>query len=544
MSFDGIVTKCIIDELNKNISGAKINKVFEPSKNDIVLGLYCNGKNYALNICVNPSNCRLHLTTYSKSNPQVAPNFCMLLRKHIIGSKIVKIESTDLERTIVFVLETYNELNDKINKKLIVEIMGHSSNVILLNENNNIIDCLRHFEKPRELMPARPYEFVNSYKHSFFETNLDEFLKLVHYNEDLSKQLSDLFIGISISFVNNICNYLNIDLISFTKNNLIDLYNHIYKIINNPNNCSCYSNDKDYYINYATSKENLQVNFFIDDFYHDKEEKEKFINLRNDILKIVLSELKKYTKRLENINSKLDECKNMNKYKLYGELITANLYKITGNPSNVNVLNYYTNENIDIPLDKALLPSKNAEKYFKKYNKLKNTLDIVSKQKKETVLELEYIESIIYSINEAPSLAILQEIFEEISDSFKLHLKNISSNKKESKNAPNIYNINGFEVFAGKNNKQNDALTKGAASNDIWFHTQGIHGSHVILKNNGKQVDDETLYQCATIAARSSKAKHSSNIPVDYCLAKYVKKPSSAKPGMVVYTNYKTIFVK
>lgn len=544
MAFDGIVTKCIVDELNKTIIGAKINKVFEPSKNDIVLGLYCNGKNFALNICVNPSNCRLHLTTHSKPNPQVAPNFCMLLRKHLVGSKIVGIENIDLERTVVFVLETYNDLNDKINKRLIVEIMGASSNVILLNENNNIIDCLRHFEKPRELMPARPYEFATTCKYSLFKTSLENFINKIDYNLELDKQLSDLFIGISLSFIKQICAEMNISLTNFTKENLIDLYNQIQKIITTPSNTVCNSNSNDYYINYSDSKESLQVNWFIDDFYYNKEENEKFINLRNDILKIVLGELKKYTKRLENINSKLEDCKGMDKYKLYGELITANLYKLTNNSSSVNVLNYYTNENIDIPLDKTISPNKNAERYFKKYNKLKNALDIVSKQKQETILELEYIESLIYSINEAPSLAVLQDIYEEISDSFKLHLKPISSSKKENKNTPNVYNVNGFEVFAGKNNKQNDTLTKSASSNDIWLHTQGIHGSHVIIKTNGKQVDDDTLYKCATIAAKNSKAKHSSNIPVDYCLAKFVKKPSGAKPGMVIYTNYKTIFVK
>lgn len=544
MAFDGIITKSIVQELNKNILGAKINKVYEPTKNDIVLGLYCNGKNYALNISINPSNCRLHLTTYTKSNPQTAPNFCMLLRKHIVGSKIVKIETIDLERTVLLTLETYNDLNDKINKKLIIEIMGHASNVILVNENNNIIECLKHFERPRELMPARPYEFASTTKHSIYTTTLEEFLSMIKTYESLDKQLSDLFIGISMSFVKYTCNYLNIDLLGFTQNDLITIYNHIHQIITNLDNAICCQSNTDYNINYSNKKENLQNNFFIDDFYHEKEEKEKFISLRNDILKIVLSELKKYTKRLENINSKLEDCKSMEKYKLYGELITANLYKLTNNSSSINVLNYYTNENIDIPLDKTISPNKNAEKYFKKYNKLKNALEIVTKQKKETVLELEYIESLIYSINEAPSLAVLQDIHEEISDSFKLHLKTMSSDKKESKNIPNVYNVHGFDVYSGKNNKQNDILTKSAHPTDIWFHTQGIHGSHVILKTNGKPIDENTLYQCATIAAQNSKAKHSSNIPVDYCFAKYVKKPSGSKPGMVIYTNYKTIYVK
>lgn len=330
MAFDGIVTKTIINELNNNIIGAKINKVFEPTKNDIILGLYCNGKNYALNICINPNNCRFHLTTYSKPNPQTAPNFCMLLRKHLIGSRIVSINSYDLERTVEFTVETYNDLNDKINKKLIVEIMGYSSNVILVNENNIIIDCLRHFETPREYMPARPYIPAPNNKLSFVNTSLDSFLNLINFLAPLDNQLPNLFIGISKSFVQNLCFTLNINLTSFSIDDLKNLYNTIKNIITNLNNNFCYFSfdKKDYFINSSAYLENLQVNFFIDDFYHDKEEYEKFISLRNNILKIVLLELKKYNKRLENINSKLTECKNMDKYSLYGELITSNLYRL------------------------------------------------------------------------------------------------------------------------------------------------------------------------------------------------------------------------
>lgn len=547
MAFDGIVTKTIINELNKNIISAKINKVFEPTKNDIVLGLYCNGKNFALNICVNPDNCRLHLTTYSKPNPQTAPNFCMLLRKHLIGSKIVSIDSYDLERTVEFTLETYNELNDKINKKLIVEIMGHFSNVILLNERNFIIDCLKHFESPRELMPVRAYVMASNNKHSFIKTSLEDFTKMITKTLPLDQQLSNLFIGISRPFVQNTCSSLKITVNNFSEEDLQKLYTTIHNIVSDLEHNTCYisNNSKDYYIASCENKENLQVNFFIDDFYHQKEEKATFTNIRNEVLKTVLGELKKYTKRLEHINEKLDECKNMDKYKLYGELITSNLYKLGKNEKSAEVLNYYTGETIVIPLDDKISPSKNAEKYFKKYNKLKNTLEIVTKQKKETKLELEYIESLIYSIEEAPSLFVLEEINSEIEENFNLHFKNISTEKnKEIKNAPMQYNINGFTVFVGKNNRQNDALTKNALATDIWFHTQGIHGSHVILKTENKQVDEDTICKCATLAAKSSKAKHSSNIPVDYCFAKYVKKPSGSKPGMVVYTNYKTVFVK
>ena len=547
MAFDGIVTKTIINELNKNIIGAKINKVFEPTKSDIILGLYCNGKNYALNICINPDNCRLHLTTHSKANPQIAPNFCMLLRKHLIGSRILAISSYDLERTIEFTLETYNEMNDKITKKLIIEIMGHFSNVILVNERGFIIDCLRHFENPRELMPTRFYEPVSSNKISFANISLEKFLQIIKLGIPLDTQLSDLFIGISKSFVQNLCTLLNIKLNNFSSSDLEKLFATISNSISDLNNNICkYSLDKDdYFIVSDSNKENLQVNFFIDDFYYKKEQQELFVNTRNRILKIVLGELKKYQKRLENINTKLSDCKNMDKYALYGELLTSNLYKLKGNESEVTVLNYYNNETITIILDEKLSPSKNVERFFKKYNKLKNALIAVSKQKKETEIELEYIESLIYSINEATSISTLEEIQLEIEENFNLQIKNIPNGKnKEVKNMPLKYNINGFDVFVGKNNKQNDSLTKGASKEDLWFHTQDIHGSHVILKSTGKMVDEDTLYKCAKLAANHSKAKHSSNIPVDYCYIKYVKKPSYAKPGMVTYTNYKTIFVK
>lgn len=533
MAFDGIVTKTIVNELNNNILGAKINKIFTPTKSDVILGLYCNGKNYALNICINPNNCRLHLTTYQKGNPFVAPNFCMLLRKHLIGSKIINISSYDLERTVVFTLETYNELNDKINKKLVVEIMGHFSNVILLNENDNIIDCIKHFEQPRSLMPARKYVMAKNNKHSFFNTSLSDFIKLIDTNIELDLQLSNLFIGISKAFVQNLCEYLKLDLNCYTNSDLETLYNTIYTTITNLDNniCTFSENKNDYFICPSDNNQNLQVNFFIDDFYYNKEIHEKFINTRNNILKIVLAELKKYKKRLENINIKLDDCKNMDMYKIYGELITSNLYKLKSNEKEANVFNYYTNENIIIPLDSNISPTKNAEKFYKKYNKLKNTLEIVKKQKNETILELEYIESLIYSINEATSLETLNEINEEIIENFNLpQSKSLSTKNIKPKNQPTKYNINGFDVFVGKNNKQNDLLTKSADKTDIWFHTQQIHGSHVILKTNGKIPDSETLQVCAKLAARSSKAKHSSNIPVDYCYVKYVKKPSGAKP--------------
>ncbi len=548
MAFDGIITKCIVSELNKSIINSKVNKIFEPTKNDIMLGLYNSGLNYCLHICISPSSCRLNLTTHSKPNPITAPNFCMLLRKHLIGARIISISSFDLDRIVEIDFECYNELNDKIIKKLYIEIMGSCSNIILTNNDNVIIDAIRHISSNREIMPARFYELPSNNKNSILKINsFDKFYSIISsiaVNEPLDKKISDSFNGLCRPFIQYV--------LSKNNNDLKLSFDFIKRIIANieSNSLSCIKTNNDYVIDFSDNNDNLKINFFIDDYYYLKDTDNAFIGFRNDILKIVLSHLKKCTKKLDNINNKLNECKKQDEYKLFGELITSNLYRLKDNTDSATLENYYDNNSIiTIPMDKSISPNKNAEKYFKKYNKLKSTLEIVSIQKKETERELNYIESIVYSIENAKTINDLEDIFDEISENLigSKNTKNTSKkNNKKDTNKNNLlkYEINGFTVLVGKNNKQNDELTlKIASKEDYWFHTQSIHGSHVILKTDGKDVDDNTLFECAKLAAKHSKAKLSSNIPVDYCLVKFVKKPSSAKPGMVVYTNYKTLYV-
>lgn len=549
MAFDGIVTKCIVSELNKSIINSKVNKIFEPTKNDIMLGLYNSGLNYCLHICISPNTCRLNLTTHSKPNPITAPNFCMLLRKHLIGSRIISISSFELDRIVEIDFECYNELNDKIIKKLYVEIMGSCSNIILTNTNNVIIDAIRHISSAREIMPARFYELPSCNKTSILQVDsFDEFnsiISSINTDEPLDKKISDSFNGLCRPFIQYVLSKNNNDLkLSF------EFIKHIISNIDS-NSLSCVKIDNDYVIDFSDeNSENLKINFFIDDYYHTKDTDNAFITFRNDILKVVLSHLKKSTKKLDNINNKLSECNKTDEYKLFGELLTSNLYKLKDNVDSVTLENYYnSNKLITIPMDKSISPNKNAEKYFKKYNKLKNTLEIVSIQKKETEKELNYIESIVYSIENAKTIKDLEDIFDEISENLitSKDIKNTNkknTKKNDDKNNLLKYEINGFTVLVGKNNKQNDELTlKIASKEDYWFHTQGIHGSHVILKTDGKDIDENTLFECAKLAAKHSKAKLSSNVPVDYCLVKFVKKPGSAKPGMVVYTNYKTLYV-
>lgn len=574
MAFDGIVTKAIATELSE-LNGARIDKVFQPTKNEIILGLYLNKKNYALNICIDSQNCRINLTTNSKPNPQVAPNFCMLLRKNLIGLKLKNIITFDLERLVILEFEGFDELDDIISKKLIIELMGKHSNIILLDDANIIIDSLRHIkeidENYRDILPHTKYSYPTSNKCSFLELkDFEDFKNHLDISDigTFPTQISNTFNGISKGFINSIIKKLEIK--DLTVSNLELIYNYIKNIIDNigTNNLSFkkVKNQegiiKDYFLVNSKSTKPFELNFFIDDFYYSKETSEAFRNYRNTLLKLILDTLKKYNKRLYNINEKLHECDDMEKYRIYGELITANLYRIPNkNLEEIELENYYDNNNkILIKLDKRYSPSINAKRFFKKYSKLKNALAIVSEQKKDTLKELDYIESIVYELESSTSIDELTSIFDEISenDIFKEKTSRVNNTKKSkikksklTKNKevsfnPIKYNVDGYTVLVGRNNKENDYLTlKYASKNDIWFHTKDFHGSHTILKiaNNLPYPNFDILVETAKIAAQHSKAKNSSNVPVDYCEVKYVKKPSGSRPGMVIYTNNKTLNV-
>ena len=298
------------------------------------------------------------------------------------------------------------------------------------------------------------------------------------------------------------------------------------------------------------NSDNFQVNFFIDDFYFGKEEKEKFSSYQNDLLRLILNRLKRLEDKLSTANQSLNECSKMEDYRLYGELITANLYRIQNyNQTSITLENYYkNNEPIDIKLDGSISPSANAKKFFKKYKKLQNTYSIVQKQKELITAEIEYLDSIVYEINNCQTLQDLELVYSEISESLDLKINDKNTPKKNEKvnsSMPTELTIDGFTILVGKNNKQNDYLTcRIAKSSDLWFHTKDIHGSHVVLKlNKNKPATDSIIYKCATIAAYYSKAKLSQNVPVDYTYIKYVRKPNGAKPGMVIYTNNKTLYV-
>ena len=571
MAFDGIVTKTVTKEL-QNIIGYKIDKVYEPDKNTITLGLYGKSSNFTLLINISSTNCRLHLTSHSQKNPSIAPNFCMLLRKYLIGLKIKKIYTYDLERVVFIDLENNENPNKPVCRKLIIELMGKHSNIILTDSNEIIIDSLRHTStlenSNRDIYPTSRYIFPTSNKFSFFDLkDFDDFYeklepKLIEFialnsntisnleisNFRLDKLISKTFNGISLTFIQNLL--LRLDIKDISKDNLQLIYEKINDILELKNlDIFLQENGKDYYLYTSNNdiSDKFNINNKLDSFYFEKESSELFKNYRNSILHLILATLKKYEKRLENIDAKLSECNNMDQFRLYGELITSNLYRIDNkNQSSIRLENYYDNNNlITIPLDKKYSPSYNAKRFFKKYSKLKNALEIVNAQKAETIKDIDYIESVIYELENSSNIDDVELIYEEIAEnslfSDKLKTKK-SSNKKQkakpmTKNKltsfnPLKYVIDGYTILVGRNNKENDYLTcKFANKNDIWFHTKDIHGSHVILKTNPNEiVPEEILFEAAKLAAKHSKAKASSHVPVDYCKVSFVKKPSGSKP--------------
>lgn len=563
MAYDGLVTNKISYEL-KNIIDYKVDKIFQPNKNTIIIGLYKAGINLSLLSCISANNYRVHLTTHTYKNPEIAPNFCMLLRKHLTGYKIKNVYTTkNLERIIFIDFENSDNPNKPLYKKLVIELMGKHSNIILANENNIIIDSLRHtyIEKhsQRDIYPTCRYILPQTLKLNLLDIKTPEEFYNVISNSDYSlpQSITNAFNGISNSFVESLSSMTD-----KSRENIFLIYHKIFEILNSDDLCFTHQN-KDYILSLSEHTNKMyNLNFFLDDFYYQKETNENFVTLKNNIYNIVINAQKKYTKRLDNINKKFSECNDMDRFKLYGELITSNLYRIPNKHiSSISLENYYDNNSlIDIPLNEKYSPSYNAKQYFKKYSKLKNALDILNLQRQETLATLSYIDSVIFEIENCTSLEDLIIINNEeincvnaIFDNFKKKNLNVKKNKKRlnAKKQPSYFNpllfeIDDYKVYVGRNNKENDYLTtKFADKRDIWFHVKDTPGSHVILKTHPNEiVPDNILFEAAKLAALHSKAKSSSSILVDYCLVSYVKKPNGSNPGFVIYKNNKSLNIK
>ncbi len=555
MAFDGFVTRAIVHELSQKLLDSRIYKIYQPHKTDLVFVIRGHGKNLSLLLSANPTYPRIHIANRSFSNPVEPPMFCMLLRKHLEGGIIESIKQIDNERIIYIDLKVRDELGDFQTKRLIIEIMGRHSNIILIQpEKNMILDGINHVTSAissyRQILPGKAYvEPPSQNKLNPLTVEQEVFYSAISFNEGkIDKQLINKFTGISPTIAKEILYQSGLP----TKENLWKSFHAWMEKTN--------SNQYEPSMTIGTSKPDFSIfplshldgeaksygsmNACIEDFYDQKAERDTVRQKAHDLSRFLMTEKNKNEKKIEYLLKDLESAKNADQFKLYGELLTANMHQITRGAETAEVINYYdeNQSTLSIPLDPFKTPSENAQMYFKKYNKLKTSTEIIEEQLEITKQEIEYLESVLALLDNA-SVEDIEEIREELIEQD--YLKEKRKRKPKRKKNPDIERFQsseGHTIYVGKNNKQNEYLThKVASSSDTWLHTKDIPGSHVVIK--AKEFGDKTLEEAAILAAYFSKAKFSSHVPVDYTLIKHVKKPSGAKPGYVIYENQKTLYI-
>lgn len=557
MSIDGLFLFALIEELSQQITAARISKIYQPLERDILLHLRSRGQNQKLFISAHPTYPRIHLTSEEWANPEVAPMFCMVLRKHLEGGVIERISQVDLDRIIHIDIRSRNELGDLHLRRLIVEIMGKHSNIILVDpETNMIIDSIHHvgpsINQYRVVLPGKTYVAPPAQdKVNPLLTDWETFIKKVDFNRGkLDQQLVQQFEGVSPLLAKEILHRAKLA----TRENLYQSFQEIMTQIKEKalKPTLMETGTKDYfYLFPLTHIEGKEKQFdglsrLLDAYFHGRLEREQVKQRAADLIRFLQREKKKNETKLEKLVHTLKENEQAEKYKLYGELLTAYMHQLKQGMTEVTLSNYYDPEGapVTIPLDPALTPNENAQYYFKKYTKAKNSIQVVQEQIRLAEEEINYLDTLLQQL-ELASPEDIEEIREELIEGkyLKERSKTEKKEKKRTKPQPERYlSSEGIEILVGKNNKQNDYLTtKLARPNHTWLHTKDIPGSHVLIR--ATQFGEETLKEAAQLAAYYSKARQSSQVPVDYTLIKHVKKPNGAKPGYVIYDHQKTIYV-
>ncbi len=561
MPFDGIATKCIINELSEKLIGGKIQNIYMPEKDEILFAIHTYGKNYLLVISVNPSCSRIHLTTRKKTNPTSPPNFCMFLRKHIGRGKILDIKFHDYERIIDFIIEARNELGDLQIKRMIVELTGRNTNVIITNHQNIVLDALKHIDEEisskRQIMPAREYSLPPAQNKVLITDFTIDYLEK-YKSRLLDQALLASIKGFSPTICQEIVHVANLENKSYEQLSTqeIKLLNDSFSIIKEKiisetySPCLIYDDDhvKDFYpLSLTQYKKTTHVGSFnetLDQYYYLKDTHERIRQKQGDIKRILSKNIERCQKKIIIHEKNINNQAKLDKFKLYGELITANLYQFNKNLDKIDVLNYYTNEQISIPIEKGRDASYNAQRYFKKYKKAKSAARYSKEQLILTNRELSYLESVLHNLSTCQTPDEVDEIKEELITTE--YLKKKKSRNKKRKVIPReplkYISSEGYEIYVGRNNVENDYLTfTFANSRDLWLHAQKIPGSHVIIRKKDKKEEffpDLTITEAAIIAAYHSKARNSGQIAVDYSEVKNIKKPNNAPPGLVNYFTY------
>ena len=575
MALDGLVIHSLAHELTTKLVGGKIDRVHQPENDELVLYIRNNKENFKLVLSSSASNPRIYIANdYKKENPIKAPMFCMLFRKYIQGGIITEISQINFERIIKISVESFDELKEKTTKDIYIEIMGRHSNIILV-QNSKIIDSIKRIppsvSRVRQLLPNMTYELppaqdkINPIK----GTSIKSFINILReFDGPIYKGIYSKFLGISPSVAKEICHRANLnpndngndktrDELSVLYRIFSDLFTNIKKDEYNP--CIVIDENVDKVIDFSCINlsyldgnkfiKNDSISQIIEDYYKTKDFKERVHQRTADLRKSISIKLERLYHKQKKIEKELRDADNADEFKVKGELLTSYIYMIQKGMESVEVANFYdaNYSNIRIALNKNLTPSENAQKYFKKYNKLKTAKIELTSQIAICNEEIEYLENIMLGIENCENLEELNDIKDEL---IKLGYAKAPFRYKAKKDIdpttkPNQFtSSDGFTILVGKNNKQNDYLTLRIADpEDLWMHTKNIPGSHVIIKCAGKEVPDNTLLEAATLAAYFSKARLSSQVPVDYTMKKHVKKPSGSKPGMVIYETNSTIYV-
>jgi len=573
MALDGIAISCLVHELQSALCNGRIDKIHQPEADEIILAVRNHGDSYKLLLTANASHPRLHLTNKAKNNPMTPPLFCMVMRKHIQGGRILSITQPNFERVVHIQIEAMNEMGDLVGKMLTIEIMGKHSNIILTDENGIILDSVKRVSfdtsSVRQVLPGRSYaEAPSQNKRNPLLLTREEFDEVLTQNENsqIQKAIYMSYTGISPEAASEIIFRAKADASAFigtltpvekdaVYNEFIALVDDIRRaqytrevVIDPQNKPVAFAALALTMYEGHTHKAFENLSETIEFFYGERDTTSRMSQKSQDLRKLVQANIERCVKKSDMYDKTLRDIAGRDKWRLFGELLTACMYQIPANAKSVTTTNYYEENlpEITIPLLPHRTPSENMQMYFKKYNKEKRTFDALQPQMAANREELAYLEGVLNAIQACTEESDVDDIREELTEQGFLRRRKADKGKqKPRKSKPlRFLSSDGFEIFVGKNNRQNDELTLHfAASDDIWLHTKDIPGSHVIIRTEGAVPPDQTVAEASNLAAYFSKARASSMIPVDYTARKNVKKPGGAKPGMVIYETYHTAYI-
>lgn len=565
MAFDGITVSCLKQELIEALTDGKIAKIAQPENDELLLQIKNNKNSYRLLLSANASLPLAYLTETNKPAPLTAPNFCMLLRKRIGNGRITAITQPGLERILVFHIEHRNEMGDLCNWKLIVELMGKHSNIIFCNSEDKIIDSIKHISanmsSVREVLPGRDYFIPQTQEKAdpFTITEEEFYQKVCTRPMPLAKAVYTTLTGFSPLMGEELCHRSCIDggfsaesLDEVSRMHFYQTFKRFMEELSGPSSCHIYYDETDAPVEfapveltqYATSEsvELDSVSEMLEQYYAQRSLVTRIRQKSTDLRKIVSTALERAGKKLILQEKQMKDTEKKDKYRIYGELLNTYGYSLQGGEKSMKAVNYYNGEEIEIPLDPTLSAGENAKKYFERYNKLKRTADALEEQIAETKADVEHLESINTSLEISLHEEDLLEIREELTEYGYLKYHGTGNKKRiAKKSAPLHYrSCDGFDIYVGKNNYQNELVSyKLGTGNDWWFHAKDMPGSHVLVKNGGKEMSDQAFEEAGRIAAYYSKGRLAPKVEIDYTLKKNLRKPAGAKPGFVVYyTNY------